>query len=92
MNTLRATIQASIADPDLLWHFWIDSSAGVWRAALIRGSQDPVKYGWPVEAGPIDFAGVAEIIHAPHIPRTVRYQLADLLRAAGLLQDQARTL
>lgn len=89
MNTLRVTIQASIAEPDLFWHFWIDSSSGTWRAGLYRAWANGEHHA---ETGPVDFAGVAEIIHAPHIPRTVRYQLADLLRAAGLLQDQARTL
>lgn len=90
MNTLRVTIQAAISDPDLHWHFWIDSGAGVWRAGLYRAWVNGL--GHDAEAGPTDFQDLASIIHAAHIPRAVRHQLADLLRHAGLSQERARTL
>lgn len=74
MNSLAFTIQATPEHDDLTaWRFWIDTGAGVWRGAL--GTMG-AEHEYP--------GGLPEILHSNAIPRAIRHQVRDLMKAAGL--------
>lgn len=81
MNEIRITIRATPADPALAWQFWYDTDGRRWRGAMVREHA-----GRPqAETAVTEFDEIERVLFAAPLPRATRHQIADLLRAAGLM-------